>query len=134
LPARPPPLRPILCQAIFQGHWQPDLDVVGNRITETNYQCDIRKIKLVKADPVDRTYQIDMRCTTFPPESSAYTRRVRSLWAIRGDVLVIITQPNRDRGLSKKPVISRATRTTRHHNGYPPALTCDLQNEPQNYQ
>jgi hypothetical protein len=54
---------------IFQGHWQPDLIVAASHITETNYECDIRKIKLVPADPsVDRTYQIDMTCTTYPPD------------------------------------------------------------------
>jgi hypothetical protein len=61
---------------IFQGHWQPDLDVAANHISETNYECDVRIIKLVKADPVNRTYQIDMQCPTFPPESGEYTQRV----------------------------------------------------------
>jgi hypothetical protein len=67
---------------VFQGHWQPDLDVAASHITETNYECDIRKIRLVPADPsVDRT------------------QRVKTLWAIRktsaGDVLVITTLPNK---------------------------------------
>jgi hypothetical protein len=78
---------------IFQGHWQPDLDVAASHITETNYECDIGKINPVGLIPFNRIYQIDMTCTTFPPESSQYTQRVKSLRAIRrtssGDVLVI---------------------------------------------
>jgi hypothetical protein len=84
--------------AIFQGHWQPDLDVAASHITETNYECDIRKINPVGLIPFERIYQIDMTCTTFPPESSQYTQRVQSIWAVRrtsaGDVLVITTLPD----------------------------------------
>jgi hypothetical protein len=84
---------------IFQGRWQPFLDVAAGHITEVNYECDIKKIRSVKEDGAGgHTYQIDMRCTTSPPESSEYTRTVKSLWAIRqtptGDVLVITTLPD----------------------------------------
>jgi hypothetical protein len=84
--------------AIFQGHWQPDLIVAAGHITETNYECDIRKVNPIGLIPFERVYQIEMRCTTFPPESSEYTRTVKSIWAIRktssGDVLVITTLPD----------------------------------------
>jgi hypothetical protein len=83
---------------IFLGRWGADLDVRVNHITETNYECDIKNVREVKDLAGGKTFQVDMRCTTFPPESNASTANVTSLWGIRdtsaGDVLVITTLPS----------------------------------------